>query len=361
MARAAKLANVRVDLMAPGMPLQRARELAVDAERAGYHGVVVTEGARTAYLTCAAMALATSRLELSTGIAVAFPRSPMVSAQVAWELGEASGGRFRLGLGAQVRAHVERRYNAPFDHPGRRLAEYVQAVRACFRAFRGEAPLDFAGDFYRLSLLPDMWSPGPIAVGDPAVDMAAVNPFMLRLAGAVADGVQVHPLNHRRYLAEVVRPQSASGAQQAGRDPGSLRLTVPVFTAAGDTEEDQVRWREVARAQVAFYGSTPNYALIFELLDRPEVTATLRKHQKAGDVAAMTAVVDDDLLDHFVVQASFSQLPELLVDRLGGMADRLVLYFAGASWERDRAHFEACGQVAAEVARLTGDTDAPPA
>lgn len=339
--------------MAFGMPLERAQRLAADAELAGYHGVVVTEGARTAYLTCAAMALATERLELATGIAVAFPRSPMVSAQVAWELADSSSGRFRLGLGAQVGAHIRRRYDAPFDHPARRLAEYVRAVRACFSAFRGQQPLDFAGDFYRLSLLPAMWSPGPIAVSDPAVDMAAVNPLMLRLAGEVADGVQVHPLNHPRYLAEVVRPQVAAGARRAGRDPGSLRMTVPVLTAAGDTEEERWRWREAARAQVAFYGSTPNYSLIFELLDRPEVTARLRERQKAGDVAGMTAVVDDAILDHFVVQGTFAELPGLLVQRLGGLADRLLLYFAGASWERDRAHFEACGAVASEVARLT--------
>lgn len=341
--------------MSFGMPLRSAQQLAADAGRAGYQGVVVTEGGRTAYLTCAAMALAGGDLELSTGIAVAFPRSPMVSAQVAWELADASGGRFRLGLGAQVRAHMQRRYDAPFDHPARRLAEHVSAVRACFRAFRGEEPLHFEGAFHHLSLLPSTWSPGPIGVPDPAIDMAAVNPLMLRLAGEVADGVQVHPLNHPRYLAEVVRPQVAAGAERAGRDPGALRICVPVLTAAGDTDEEQARWREGARAQVAFYGSTPNYTVVFELLGRPEVTARLRERQKAGDLAGMTAVVDDELLDHFVVQGTFAELPGLILQRLGGLADRLVLYFAGASWERDRAHFEGCGEVARTVARLTGE------
>jgi probable F420-dependent oxidoreductase len=348
---------VRVDLMTFGRPLGQAQQLAADAERAGYHGVVVTEGGRTAYLTCAALALADTGLELSTGIAVAFPRSPMVSAQLSWELADASGGRFRLGLGAQVRAHMERRYDAPFDHPARRLAEYVRAVRACFRAFRGEEALAFEGEFYRLSLLPPMWSPGPIAVPDPAIDMAAVNPLMLRLAGEVADGVQVHPLNHPRYLAEVVKPQVAAGARRAGRDPGALRVCVPVLTAAGDSDEEQARWREAARAQVAFYGSTPNYSPIFELLGRPEVTPRLRERQKAGDLAGMAAVVDDELLNAFVVQGTFAQLPALLLERLEGLADRLVLYFAGASWERDRAHFEACGQVARQVGLLSGEAN----
>ena len=336
--------------MAFGMPLRRAQALAADAERAGFAGVVVTEGGRTAYLTCAAMALATTDLELSTGIAVAFPRSPMVSAQVAWELADTSAGRFRLGLGAQVAAHIRRRYDAPFDQPARRLAEYVRAVRACFAAFRGEAPLHFEGEFYRLTLLPPMWSPGPIDAPDPRIDMAAVNPLMLRLAGEVADGVQVHPLNHRRYLAEVVRPELAAGARRAGKDPASLRISVPVLTAAGETDEEQWRWREAARAQVAFYGSTPNYALLFELLDRPDTTARLRERQKAGDLPGMAAVIDDELLDHFVVQGTFGQVADRLAQRYGGLADRLVLYFAGASWERDRADFQRYGELASRLA-----------
>jgi probable F420-dependent oxidoreductase len=348
-------AGVEVELMALGMPLGRAGRLAADAEAAGFAGVVVTEAGRTAYLTCAAMALATATLELATGIAVAFPRSPMVSAQVAWELADASGGRFRLGLGAQVEAHVRRRYDAPFDRPAARLAEYVQAVRACFRAFRGEERLAFEGDFYRLSLLPAAWSPGPMAALDPPIDMAAVNPAMLRLAGKVADGVHVHPLNHPRYLAEVVRPQVATGAVAAGRDPASVSLTVPVLTAVGDSEEEQSRWWELARTQVAFYGSTPNYGVIFELLDRPDTTARIRERQKAGDGAGMAAVVDDDLLAHFVVRGTFDELPRLLVDRFAGVAERVVLYFAGATWDGDPETFRRLGQVAGRTAALARD------
>src|SRR4051812_7546996 len=168
--------------MTTGAPLRRIQELARHVERAGLSGLVVTEAGRTAYLACAAAALAAD-IDLATGIAVAFPRSPMVTAQVAWELAEASGGRFRLGLGTQVRAHVERRYGSEFDPPGPRLREYVEAVRACFRAFRGEEKLAFEGEFHRLSLLPAQWSPGAIDVPDPKIDVAAVNPWMLRMAG----------------------------------------------------------------------------------------------------------------------------------------------------------------------------------
>jgi len=343
---------MKIDLMTLGGPLRTIQRLAADTARAGFGGMVVTEGGRTAYLSCAAAALAAD-LDLSTGIAVAFPRSPMVTAQLAWELADATGGRFRLGLGTQVRAHIERRYDAPFDHPGPRLAEYVQAVKACFAAFRGVAPLDFEGDFYRLSLLPAQWSPGLIAVDDPPVDVAAVNPFMLRLAGAVADGIHVHPLNHPRYIDEVVVPNLRTGAASAGRDPATLHLTIPTFTAVGDTEDERRRWRELARAQVAFYGSTPNYAFIFDMLGAEGTTARIRERQKAGDVAGMTGVIDDELLEHFIISGTFNEIPEKLLERYGSAADRVVLYFAGFAWGEDPSHLERWGEIAREVARLT--------
>jgi len=341
---------VKVDLMTLGAPLYQARRIAMDAADAGFDGLVVTEGARTAYLTCAAAALS-AQIDLSTGIAVAFARSPMVTAEVAWELAEATGGRFRLGLGTQVRADIVRRYGAACDHPGPRMREYVQALRACFAAFRGDVPLDFEGDFYSLTLLPAQWSPGPIDVADPPIDLAAVNPYMLRLAGEVADGVHVHPLNHPAYLREIVLPNLRAGALSAGRDPEGLERTVPVFTAVGDTAEERRHWRELARAQVAFYGSTPNYSFIFDLLGREGTTDRLRKFQKEGDLAAMVGVIDDDLLDEFVVTGTFDQLPALLVERYGGLATRLVLYFAGLAWRQEAQGLRRWGEIVTEVHR----------
>src|SRR5436305_3190418 len=213
---------MRFELMTTGAPLRQIQRLARDAGAAGFTGLVVTEGARTAYLACAAAALAAD-IDISTGIAVAFPRSPMVTAESAWELAEVSNGRFRLGLGTQVRAHIERRYATQFDPPGPRLREYVEAVRAIFGAFRGDAPLKFEGSYWSFSLLPAQWSPGSIDVPDPPIDIAAVSPWMLRMAGEVADGVHVHPLNTPTYLRDTVVPSVAG-----------VDLAVPVFTAAGD-------------------------------------------------------------------------------------------------------------------------------
>jgi probable F420-dependent oxidoreductase len=342
---------MRFELMTTGGPLRRIQDLARDTASAGFSGLVVTEGARTAYLACAAAALAAD-IDISTGIAVAFPRSPMVTAQSAWELAELSGGRFRLGLGTQVRAHIERRYGTPFDRPGPRLREYVEAVRAIFRGFRGDAPLEFSGSYWSFSLLPAQWSPGPIEVPDPPIDIAAVSPWMLRMAGEVADGVHVHPLNTPTYLAETVVPNVAEGSRRGGRDPAAVELAVPVFTAPGDTEEEQQRWWEMARVQVSFYGSTPNYAFIFDQIGFDGTTARIRERQKAGDVAGMAAVISDDLLEHFVVRGSWDELPGLITARLGGVASRVIAYFAGVAWQQEHRMPERWAEVARRMRAL---------
>jgi len=338
---------MKIDALVNAAPLATMQKLARDFEDAGFDGLVITEGGRTAYLSCTAAALA-SDLELSTGVAVAFPRSPMVTASIAWELAEATGGKFRLGLGTQVRAHVERRYSSEFDPPGPRLRDYLKAVRAIFAGFRGGG-LDYTGEYYQHTLLPDVWSPGPIAVPDPAIDIAAVNPWMLRMAGEWADGVHVHPLNSPTYLRETVLPEVGLGAAQADRTIDDVSLIVPCFTVAGATEAERKGWRDWARFQIGFYGSTPNYSFIFEQLGREGTTQQLRGHQKAGDMAAMAEVIDDEMLSHFVVEGDWDEVGPKIVDRYDGIASRVVLYFAGTAWGRDRSSLEGFAKIAEAV------------
>ncbi|MCL4421750.1 MAG: TIGR03617 family F420-dependent LLM class oxidoreductase [Actinobacteria bacterium] len=339
---------MKLDIMVPGLPLSEMQQLARDAKQAGFDGIVVTETGRSAYLSCAAAALAAD-IDIATGIAVAFPRSPMVTAQIAWELADATGGRFRLGLGTQVRAHITRRYGAAFDPPGPRMREYITALKAIFRAFRKEAPLEFSGRWWSLSLLPDQWSPGPIPVPDPPVDVAGVNPWMLRMAGEVADGVHVHPLNTPEYLKTTVLPEVSRGAERAGRDISDLQLIVPAFTVVGDSDEERSQWRELARMQVAFYGSTPNYSFIFDQIGFGGTTAKIRERQKSGDLAGMAQVVTDDLLEHFTVTASWEDLPGKLVDRYGSVASRVVVYFAFMGWMQDHSYLQRWERVSAAL------------
>lgn len=343
---------MHVDVMTGGRPLRSMHDFARATRAAGFSGLVLTETGRTAYLGAAAAALAAPDLDLATGVAVAFPRSPMITASTAWELAEASGGRFRLGLGTQVRAHIERRYGTAFDPPGPRLEEYVRAVKACFAAFRGE-PLAFEGRFTSMSLLPKAWSPGAITVPDPPVDVAAVGPWMLRMAGRVADGVHVHPLNTDVYLRGTVHDAVCAGQHEAGRAADSVQLLVPSFTVVGDTEGERATWRELARQQVSFYGSTPNYAFIFDEIGFPDTTARIRERQKAGDVAGMAAVITDDILDHFVVSATWDLLSDALIARYHGIADRVILYYGAALHDRSADDYLRLGEVARDVVART--------
>lgn len=314
-------------------PLTRTADLARRAQAAGFSGLLFTETGRTAYLNAAVASQAAPGLELSTGVAVAFPRSPFVTAATAWELQEATGGRFRLGLGTQVRTHVVRRYGVPFERPGPRLRDYVRAVKACFAAFR-TGTLDHHGDFYDLDFITPQWSPGAIDAPDPKVDVAAVNPWMLRMAGEVADGVHVHPIGEPGYLRRHVLPGIAAGAASAGRSAADVDVIVPVMTIVGDTDAERAAEREMVRASMSFYGSTPNYAFIWDEAGFEGTTARIRERQKAGDVAGMAAQITDEHLAAFATESTWDGLPDALAAKYAGTATRLVLYNALADWDR---------------------------
>ncbi len=335
--------------MVDGARWERVSFLARAAEDAGFSGMVFTETMQAPWMSIAAAAMNTSRLEFSTGIAVAFPRSPMVTAQLAWELADNTHGRFRLGLGSQVKAHVERRYSAPFDPPGPRLRDYVEAVKACFGAFRGDFPLDHRGQYYELSLLPPTWTPRPHPYGDIKVDISAVNPWMCRMAGAVADGVHLHPFHSSAYLKNRLLPAVADGAATAGRASDQVELTIPVFAVPGDSPEERGPILEQARAQIAFYGSTRNYAFQFDDLGFPGTSAVLNERLKANDLPGMAATITDEMLEHFAVVARWDELADALVDRYRGIATRLVMYLAQASIDADPSTLGRWGEVARAV------------
>ncbi|MGI8754008.1 MAG: TIGR03617 family F420-dependent LLM class oxidoreductase [Acidimicrobiales bacterium] len=340
---------MRFDLMIGAASWDRTARLAQDVEQAGFSGMLFTETTQTPWMSIATAAVAAPTLEFATGIAVAFPRSPMLAAGLAWELADNTGGRFRLGLGSQVRAHVERRYGAAFDPPGPRLRDYVEAVRACFRAFGGDGPLSHDGPYYRLSLLPDAWAPRRHPYGDISIDVSAVAPWMCRMAGEVADGIHVHPLHSVPYLHNRLLPAVAEGTARAGREPGAVQLIVPVFAIPGDTPEARAGLLERARQQIGFYGSTANYAFQFDDLGFEGTSARLNERLKAGDPAGMAAVVTDEMLDHFVVVAPWDAMADALIDRYGGLASRLVMYLAGESIASDRSTLGRWGEIAKAV------------
>jgi probable F420-dependent oxidoreductase len=277
----------------------------------------------------------------------------MVSAAIAWELAHNTDGRFRLGLGSQVKAHIQRRYSAEFAPPGPRLRDYVLAVKACFRAFRGEEKLSHDGPYYRLNLLPPQWAPPRHSFGDIKVDISAVGPYMTRMAGEVADGVHVHPLHSMQYIQQRLLPAVTTGAAQAGRDPADVGLIVPVFAVPGDTHEERAPLVEMAKTQIAFYGSTPNYAFQFDDLGFEGTTAQLGERLRAGDIPGMAALITDEMLEHFAVIAPWDEIADRLLERYDGVATRIVSYLAAESIRRDPPLVDRWGEVARAVRGAT--------
>ena len=338
------------DLMTGNLTWSDSARLARDLEAVDFSGMLFTETSQVPWMMIAAAATATRRLEFSTGIAVAFPRSPMISAQIAWELARNTGGRFRLGLGSQVRAHITRRYAADFDHPAARMRDYVGAVKACLAAFRGETRLDHAGPFYSLNLLRPEWIPPHHEHGSVKVDIAAVGPLMCAVAGEVADGVHVHPMHSLPYIRNRLQPALAEGATRAGRDPAGIDLIVPVFALPGDSPEERAPLVARTRTQLAFYGSTPNYAFQFDDLGFPGTTDRIRARLRAGDRAGAADLITDEMLDHFAVVASWDDLADALIARYAGTAKRVVTYLAGETMRRDPSTLGRWGEIARAVA-----------
>ncbi|HWE55280.1 MAG TPA: TIGR03617 family F420-dependent LLM class oxidoreductase [Acidimicrobiales bacterium] len=340
---------MRFDLMVPGRTWAETAELARTIEANGFSGMLFTEQTQTPWMSIAAAAEAAPSLEFSTGIAVAFARQPIVSAGLAWELAENTGGRFRLGLGSQVKAHVERRYGTDFDPPGPRMRDYVQAVKACFRAFRGEEPLLYEGPYYRMSLLPAMWMPRRHAYGDVKVDISAVGPWMCRMAGEVADGIHVHPFHSVQYLENRLKPAVAEGAAKAGRPLSDVELTIPVFAVPGDTPEARSSLLEMTRARIGFYGSTRNYSFQFDDLGFEGTSARLNDRLKAGDLAGLASTISDEMLEQFAVVARWDEMADALIDRYRGTATRLVMYLGEDSLAEDPANAGRWAEIARAV------------
>ena len=330
---------MEIDCFFPdGLPLGEAPAAARAVEEAGFAGMWVTETRHNHFLTCGAALAAAGRIAAGPGIAVAFPRSPMVTAQAAWDLAGLSGGRFVLGLGTQVKAHIERRFAVPFDRPVARIREYVHALRAIFAAFQGDGRLRFAGDFYQFSLLTDFFNPGPISHPDVPVWVAAVGPAMLRMAGECCDGVFLHPLHSVEYLRATALPEVAAGARAAGCERDAVTVCCPVFVAVGETQPEIDRQRAGIARQIAFYGSTRTYRPVFESHGWGDVCDRLHDLLARGDTAAMTALITEEMLDAYSVAATWEELPGLLARRYGGLVDRVAPYGAdlGSAGGRER-------------------------
>jgi probable F420-dependent oxidoreductase len=312
--------------LAPGA-IEDVTSAAERYEALGFDGVWTFEAAHDPFLPLLLATTATRRLGIGTNITVAFARSPFAVAQTAWDLQRMSGGRLQLGLGTQVRAHVERRFSMPFEHPAARVTDYIRCLRAIWDTFQTDAKPSYRGPFYRFELINPFFNPGPISHPRIPVWLAGVNERMCRAAGEVADGFHVHPVHSPGYVREVIRPAIAAGAREAGRNPAEVKLYAPVFAVTGETEAERSRAEHEVRSQVAFYGSTPNYRPVLEYHGHGEIARELSKLVRAGEFERMARLVPDDLLDEVAVVAPFSELGPALRRRAEGLLDRVSLYF----------------------------------
>lgn len=319
---------MKVDLAPGGVDPRRASGLAQAAETLGFDGLWLAETDHDPFAALPLALSATDRLEIGTAVAIAFARSPTVLAQSAFDLAALSGGRFQLGLGTQVRAHVERRFGMAWSEPAPRLAEWIGAIRAAWASWQEGVPFRYRSEHLDLSLMSPFFSPPPLDFAAPQgreripISIAGVGPGLARLAGRTADGFQVHPFHTARYLAEVLEPalQEGEARREPERAARRVERLVPVFLAPSDDETV----REDVRGRISFYAATPSYRAVLALHDRDRTGERLSRLAVAGRWSEMPALIDDELLGLVAVLAPWDGLADALAERVAGYADRVM-------------------------------------
>ncbi|MCW5668693.1 MAG: TIGR03617 family F420-dependent LLM class oxidoreductase [Hydrogenophaga sp.] len=316
------LGKVDPGLRQPEKALEIA-QVAADAkivEDLGYDALMVEETKVDPFIVMALAAQATTKLGLGTAVAIAFPRSPTVTAMSAWTLSKLSGGRFTLGLGTQVKGHIERRYGMNWSAAGPWIREYVSAVRAIWDCWQNGTELDIKGEHYNINLMVPLFNPGPIEHPHIPIHLAAVNTVLCQVAGEVADGIRPHPVCSAEYIEKVMLPAVREGAEKSGRDLKDFKVSIkPLIATAADEEALQKKIVDV-RARVAFYASTPAYAAAFEFHGLSDLASRLKILSKEQRWEEMPAFIDDDVLDLFATVGTFDVIGKKLVDRYGKVA-----------------------------------------
>ncbi|MEX0766796.1 MAG: TIGR03617 family F420-dependent LLM class oxidoreductase [bacterium] len=316
---------MKVDARITYGTLREVPDLARAIERLGLDGVWFSEIAGDPFLPAVLAAEHTQRISIGTAIAIAFTRSPTLLAALAWDLAAQSGGRFMLGLGTQVKAHIVRRFGMTWDPPAPKLRDTVQAIRAVWNAWRTGGPLRFRGRFYTLSLMTPFFTPGPLEAEIPILT-AGVNPPLCRVAGQVADGFFVHPLHTPSYLRDVVLPAIRRGQRRAGRERTPFTITGSVFGASGESTEELARSREEARRTIAFYASTPSYRGVLAHHGWQEIGERLSARAARGEWGSMAAEVSDEMLETVAVVGRTEEIGAQMMSRYRGLVDRIGFY-----------------------------------
>jgi len=296
-------------------------------ERRGYDCCWTAEINHDPFLPLVLAAEHTTNIELGTSIAVAFARNPMSVANIGWDLQAYSQGRFLLGLGSQVQAHIEKRFSMPWSQPVRRMREFVLALHEIWSCWRDGTRLGFEGDFYTHKLMTPMFTPEPQPHAFPKIFVAAVGEAMTEMCGEVADGMLAHAFTTKRYFEEVTTPALLRGMQRAGRQRSEFALSAPIFVVTGNDESELAAGAVGTRKQIAFYGSTPAYRKVLELHGWGELHTELHRLSRAGEWDAMGSLIDDEILEAFAVVAPLDEVSDKIRDRCDGVIDRVLVGF----------------------------------
>ncbi len=317
---------MKVDGGIGGMRIEDIARTARELEEVGYDGGLTAETQHDPFFPLLIAAEHTEHLELSTSIAVAFARNPMNLANIGYDLQAFSGGRFRLGLGSQIKAHIEKRFSMPWSHPAARMRELVLAIRAIWSSWNSGAPLDFRGEFYRHTLMTPFFNPGPNPHGNPKIVLAAVGEKMTEVAGEVADGIILHGFTTERYVREVTLPALERGWAKSDRSRSDFEISGPLFVVTGTSDEELDKAREGTKQQIAFYGSTPAYRGVLERHGWGDLQDDLNRLSKQGQWVEMGDLITDEILEAFAVVAAPEDIPKALLARYGDVVDRLSFY-----------------------------------
>ena len=320
----------------PSDDLGTVRTLYPVLEEIGYDRAFSFEAKHDPFLPLAVAGEHTSRLELGTAIAIAFARTPMTLANLGWDLQTLTRGRFVLGLGSQIAPHITERFSMPWSRPVERMGEMVGSIRSIWRSWEDGSQLDVRGDFYTHTRMIPAFDPGPNPYGPPRILLAGFGPRMTALAGEVADGFLVHPVNSRRSLLELTLPALDAGLARAGRSRAELEVVCVTIVVTGRTDEEFERSRRAVREQLAFYGSTPAYLPVFDLHDRGELHPELKRRAREGRWAEMAELIDDEFLETIAVVGEPHTVADLISARLEGISDHVSLVNNRAP---DPAHF----------------------
>ncbi len=319
-----------------GGSLQSMPEDARHLEEMGYSGIMSAETAHDPFFPLLLAAQNTQTVDLMTSIAVAFARTPMILANIGHDLNHYSKGRFVLGIGSQIRAHITKRFSMPWSSPAARMREFIQALHAIWASWHEGKPLQFTGRFYTHTLMTPFFTPTDTEYGPPRVFLAAVGPKMTEVAGEVADGLIVHAFTTEAYLRQTTLPALERGFARAGKRREDFEISYPMFVVTGDSEEEMDRQRTLIKRQIAFYGSTPAYRPVLDSIGQGELQPELNKMSKQGRWEEMGGLIDDEMLAQFAIVAEPGDIAAGIKRRYGDLIDRTSAAYANLSEETRR-------------------------